>query len=230
MMRALSATPATPSALSRCAATVPATCVPCVSLSAGAVQLRVLVREVPAVDVVLQAVAVVVDVVARDLAGVRPQAAREVGVGRVDARVDDRDGHGGPRRRRVPAGRGADLRQRPLRPVQRVVRHVHRVQAQVEVDGVRRRLAGQQRTRPRQRQRLVQRVDPPPAGQPGRGVGVQGAGHAGALRGGRARVDPHQDLVAGLGRHGGAGGGPEGEDGEDPRGGRGARRTASGQA
>ena len=35
MMRALSATPATPSALSRCAATVPATCVPCVSLSAA---------------------------------------------------------------------------------------------------------------------------------------------------------------------------------------------------
>ena len=49
----------------------------------------VLVHEVPAVDVVDEAVAVVVDAVAGDLAGVPPHVGVEVGVAVVDARIDD---------------------------------------------------------------------------------------------------------------------------------------------
>ena len=57
--------------------------------------IAVVVDEVPAVDVVDVAVAVVVDAVARDLAGVGPDVGGEVGVVVVDAGVDDA-------RRRLP--------------------------------------------------------------------------------------------------------------------------------
>ncbi len=57
----------------------------------GVVDRCVSVAEVPAVDVVGEAVPVVVEAVPRDLAGVRPCGACEVRVAEIDAVVDDRD-------------------------------------------------------------------------------------------------------------------------------------------
>ena len=105
MIRAFQATPTVPSPLLPAAATMPETWLPCpLSSRMSPVSLD----EVPAVDVVDEAVAVVVDPVARDLAGVDPQLARQVGMGRVDAGVEhrhDRPGAGGD----VPGLGGVDV-------------------------------------------------------------------------------------------------------------------------
>ena len=62
-----------------------------VTVVAGIVDRRVVMAEVPAVDVVDVAVAVVVDAVAGRLAGVGPLASREVRVAEIDTVVDHRD-------------------------------------------------------------------------------------------------------------------------------------------
>ena len=69
----------------------------------------VVVREVPAVDVVDEAVGVIVDAVAGDLARVRPGVGRQVGVRVVDAGVDDRDDHAGGTGEDVPRLDGVDV-------------------------------------------------------------------------------------------------------------------------
>jgi hypothetical protein len=72
--------------------------------------VAVVVGEVVAVHVVHVAVAVVVEAVARDLAGVGPDVGREVGMGVVDAGVDDRDDHRRIAGREVPGLRRVDAR------------------------------------------------------------------------------------------------------------------------
>ena len=104
MIETLGATPTTPIPFSD-AAIVPATWVPWPSWPKSWTRV-VVVAEVPAVDVVDVAVAVVVDAVglatAARFAGVRPGAVGKVRVAEVDAVIDDRDD-----RRRV-AGRDAE--------------------------------------------------------------------------------------------------------------------------
>src|SRR5262249_24139846 len=74
------------------------------------VERFVVVRdEVPAVDVVDEAVAVVVDAVAGDLARVGPDVGGEVGVVVVDAGVDDRDDDAAARGDGVPRLGGVDV-------------------------------------------------------------------------------------------------------------------------
>ena len=87
----------------------------------------VVVDEVPAVHVVDVTVAVVVDAVAGDLAGVDPQVGGQVGERRIDARVDDGD-HLAAADRRVPCRR----RIRDVQPPQVEVRLPPRVAARVE--------------------------------------------------------------------------------------------------
>ena len=96
----------TPIPLLPAAAIVPETC------DAVAVVVADVVRagdEVPAVDVVDVAVAVVVDAVARDLAGVGPDAAGQVGVVQVDAGVEHGDDRRGAPRRDAPGLGGVDV-------------------------------------------------------------------------------------------------------------------------
>ena len=106
------------------AAIVPETWVPCPLPSVG---LRVAVDEVPAVDVVDEAVAVVVEAVrvaaGARLARVRPQVGAEVRVRRVDPGVDHGDGHLRRAGRHVPRLGRADGAHVPLVGEQRVVRH-----------------------------------------------------------------------------------------------------------
>jgi hypothetical protein len=93
----------------------------------------VVVEEVPAVDVVGEAAAVVVEAVRGRLAGVRPDVGLEVWVADVHALVDDADDDLPAPRRRVPGGLGVDVGargalrlprvfERPLRGERRVVR------------------------------------------------------------------------------------------------------------
>ena len=89
MMRARQARPATPTPLLP-RARDDARDVRAVAVVVGGV--AVAVDEVGAVDVVDEAVAVVVDAVARHLARVGPQVGREVAMGEVDAGVDHGDG------------------------------------------------------------------------------------------------------------------------------------------
>ena len=70
-----------------------------VAVAVGEVLAGPVAREVDAVDVVDVAVVVVVDAVAGDLAEVRPDVRREVGVVEPRAGVDDRDRHAGARAR-----------------------------------------------------------------------------------------------------------------------------------
>ncbi len=78
-------------------------------------------NKVPAVYVVHIAVTIVIQAVARDLAGVDPQSVGQVGVGQVNARVNDgnhdrlRPGH------HIPGGRGLDFAQAPLLRKERVI-------------------------------------------------------------------------------------------------------------
>src|SRR4029079_34711 len=85
----------------------------------GVEHARVVVEEVPAVDVVDVTIPVVIDPVARGLERVGPDVGREISVADVDAGVDDPDEH------RV----AADLRRSPRRggrdPV-RALRHTTR--------------------------------------------------------------------------------------------------------
>ena len=120
------ATPTTPAPLAAAAAIVPATWVPWPLPSCGEV---VLGDEVPALVVVDQAVAVVVEAVglapAALLAGVAGELALKVLVGEVDAGVDDRDGHACadaalPRLGRVDVGVGGVV-EAPERVPERVV-------------------------------------------------------------------------------------------------------------
>jgi hypothetical protein len=92
------------------------------AVSVGVGRIAGVAEEVVAVHVVDEAVAVVIEAVARDLTGVGPEVRGQVGVGELDAGVDDADHHAGAARRHVPCRRGADLRQSPLRGVRRVVR------------------------------------------------------------------------------------------------------------
>ncbi len=77
-------------------------------------RVGVTVGEVPALDVVDEAVAVVVDAVSGDLARIRPDVGREIGVRVVDPGVDDRDQHAGtaghvPGRGRVHARQAPEI-------------------------------------------------------------------------------------------------------------------------
>ena len=67
------------------------------------------VGEVPTVDIVDIAVAVVVDAVTRRLAGVAPDVRREIGVVVVDAGVDHGDDHGPRSGGDIPRRRGIDV-------------------------------------------------------------------------------------------------------------------------
>ena len=113
------ASPAPPSPLPATAATMPATWVPCPRSSPTFPS----VLHVGAVDVVDVAVAVVVDAVGRDLAGVRPEVRREVGVVELGAAVEHRDEDAVAERLR-PRDRGADAAgpraDRPLLAQERV--------------------------------------------------------------------------------------------------------------
>ena len=60
-----------------------------VAVEAGVMERRVVVAEIPAVDVVDEVVVVVVDAVAGDLARVGPGPAGQIGMAEVDAVVDD---------------------------------------------------------------------------------------------------------------------------------------------
>jgi len=64
---------------------------------------------VDAVDVIDVAVAVIVDAVARDLARIPPHVGGQVGMGGVDARVDDRHQHRGGPQAQVPGLGGLDV-------------------------------------------------------------------------------------------------------------------------
>src|SRR5205823_7675554 len=83
-----------------------------VVLAIDRVGIVVVVHEVPAVDVVDLAVAVIVDTVARDLARVRPEVGREIRMCVHHAVVDDRDDDARAARGHVPGrdevGVGAD--------------------------------------------------------------------------------------------------------------------------
>ena len=72
-------------------------------------RVAVVVDEVVAVDVVDEAVAVVVDAVAGDLAGVGPDVGGQVGVGVIDAGVDDGDDDAAAAGGDVPGFRGVDV-------------------------------------------------------------------------------------------------------------------------
>ena len=115
--------PATPLASLPRAAIVPETWVPCPLPSWGCASL---VDEVPAVDVVDAAVAVVVEAVrlapAARLARVGPHVGGEVRMGRIDPGVDHGDGHLGRAGRDVPGLGRADGGHVPLVGEQRVVR------------------------------------------------------------------------------------------------------------
>ena len=69
----------------------------------------VTVGEVPAVDVVHIAVAVVVDTVAGNFAGIHPDVVGEVGMGVVNTRVDDSDDDAARARRDFPCFRCVDV-------------------------------------------------------------------------------------------------------------------------
>ena len=103
------------------------------------VRVGVVGREVPAVQVVDEAVAVVVDAVAGNLPGVGPDVGRQVGMAQVDAGVDDADDDVGVAGLEVPgvarphAGRGRA--QVPLRGEHRVVGREREVEHQVRRGG-----------------------------------------------------------------------------------------------
>ena len=73
-------------------------------------RVGVVVDEVPAVDVINIAVAVVINRVSRDLARVRPHVCSKVGMGVVDARVYDADDDRAAARADIPRLGGVDIR------------------------------------------------------------------------------------------------------------------------
>ncbi len=100
----------------------------------------VAVREVPAVDVVDVAVAVVVDPVAGDLARIRPRVRRKVGMRVVEPRVHHRDDDRRIALDRVPSLVGLDVDHVPLVGPVGVVRRRGDLARVVEVGALERRL------------------------------------------------------------------------------------------
>ncbi len=96
--------------------------------------IAVVVVEVVAVDVVHEAVAVVVDAVPRDLAEVRPDVGREIGMVVVATRVDHADEHIRAADRYVPRERGVDVGTRRPPGLPRVPQGPHLVEAGVVGD------------------------------------------------------------------------------------------------
>ena len=221
-MRALSATPATPTPLSRRAAIEPATCVPCMSSASPSPFARRRRRrshprgEVPAGDVVDQAVR---RRRPRRCPRSRPGCATprgEVRMAHVHAGVDDGHGHRSRSGRPGPAGRGGDLRQGPLAAHLGVVGDRHRMHPHVELHRARGSHVGQQAARGREGDGLVQAVGPPSGHQGPHGLGVEGVAHLRPLGDVDARLHPHQHGGARRGRPGSRG--PRAEPGGDAHG------------
>src|SRR5690606_3039345 len=78
------------------------------------VWIFIVIQEVPAMDVVHEAVTVVVDAVARDFAGVLPDIGLQVRVPVVDTGIDAGDGDRAATDTKVPRFRGAHFGQGPL--------------------------------------------------------------------------------------------------------------------
>ena len=125
-------------------------------------RIVVVVVEVPAVHVVHEAVAVVVDAVSRDLARVGPDVRRQVGMRVIDAAVDDPDQDGvvphggvpGQLRRDVDARDAARLSgvvQPPLGRVARIVRGPRRLHDVIRLGVIHLRVAPQALDRLRSR-------------------------------------------------------------------------------